>query len=105
MKMVKVYNKVIRDKIPEIIRESGRQSKIKVLPDDEFLPELENKLSEEIAEYLASRSIEELVDIIEVVFRISQLRGKSLHDIEQIRSKKREKRGGFEQNLFLIQVE
>lgn len=104
-RMVEIYNKAIRDKIPEIIEQTGRQSKIKILSDEEFLHELEKKLTEEIDEYTNSKSIEELTDIIEVVYRIAELKGISLDKLESLRINKKNERGGFSNNLFLIQVE
>ncbi|MFX0133136.1 MAG: phosphoribosyl-ATP pyrophosphohydrolase [Candidatus Hodarchaeota archaeon] len=103
--MVEVYNKAIRDKIPEIIEQTGRRSILKILSNEEFIRELENKLTEEINEYLNSKSIEELTDIIEVVYRIAELRGISLEKLESLRINKKNERGGFSTNLFLIQVE
>ena len=81
--MVK-YNKAIRDKIPEIIKNSGNNCNVKKLTDDEFLIEIEAKLREELEEYFQSKSVEELADIIEVVNRISVLRGVSEEELERI---------------------
>lgn len=100
-----VYNKAIRDKIPEIIRKSGNNCNVKSLSDEEFLIELDKKLGEELAEYLESKSVEELADVLEVIYRISQLRGTSLEDFQKIRMDKVQKRGGFDKNLFLIDTE
>ena len=83
-----IYNKAIRDKIPEIIKNSGDSSVIKNLSDEKFLAELEKKLKEEVEEYLESKSVEELADIIEVINRISELKGISHHELEKIRQKK-----------------
>ena len=80
--MVK-YNKAIRDKIPEIIKNSGNNCNVKKLTDDEFLIEIEAKLREELEEYFQSKSVEELADIIEVVNRISVLRGVSEEELEK----------------------
>ena len=96
------YHKAIRDKIPEIIEESGHSCNVKPLSDSEFLVELEKKLIEELREYQESKSIEELVDIMEVIQRISELKGTSIEDLENLRKAKAEKRGTFEKNLFLI---
>jgi predicted house-cleaning noncanonical NTP pyrophosphatase (MazG superfamily) len=71
----KLYNKAVRDKIPEIIKSKGEQCIVKRLTDAEFLPELEKKLHEELAEYEQNKSPDELVDILEVVYRIAELRG------------------------------
>ena len=96
------YKKAIRDKIPEIIQESGKSFNVKTLSDDEFLIEIEKKLSEEIIEYQKDKNPEELADILEVIYRIAKLRGISKEELEEIRIKKVEKRGGFDKNLFLI---
>lgn len=102
--MVKIYNKAIRDKIPEIIRNSGNQCEIKNVDDDEFLIALERKLHEELAEYEESKSVEELIDLIEVVYRIAELKGVSQDKIELLRKQKNEERGGFLNNLYLIKT-
>tara|TARA_B100001245_G_scaffold26762_1_gene17419 strand:- start:134 stop:448 length:315 start_codon:yes stop_codon:yes gene_type:complete len=97
-----VYKKAIRDKIPEIIRDSGHSCNIENMSDAEFLEELDKKLDEELVEYKENRTVEELVDIVEVIRRISELRGTSLENFEKIRSEKVKERGAFEKNLFLI---
>jgi len=101
----KKYNKVVRDKIPEIIAESGKKSNIKQLDDTSFLAELEKKLIEEVNEYSESKDVEELADLLEVIYRISELRGVNSDELEKIRKDKAEKRGKFASNLFLIDTE
>ena len=96
------YNKAIRDKIPEIIQKDGHSCSVKTLTDEEFLVQLEKKLSEEVAEYQNDKNPEELADILEVIYRIAQLEGVSKDELEKIRIKKSEERGGFEKNLFLM---
>lgn len=96
------YNKAIRDKIPEIIKKSGHDYNIKTLSDEEFISKLEEKLFEELQEYQESKSIEELADILEVIYRISELKGTSNNKLEELRLKKSQERGGFKKNLFLI---
>ena len=98
------YGKAIRDSIPEIIRESGATCTVETLPNDEFLLELEKKLGEEVEEYLQSKSPDELADLIEVIYRIVELRGISLEKLEKIRLEKAEKRGGFTKNLYLVET-
>ena len=66
-----IYNKTIRDKIPEIIKESGNNCNIKTLSDEKFLIELEKKLDEELIEYHESKSVEELTDLMEIIHRIA----------------------------------
>jgi predicted house-cleaning noncanonical NTP pyrophosphatase (MazG superfamily) len=97
-----VYNKAIRDKIPEIIEKSGSKCNVKALSDIEFLEKLEEKLHEEVIEYQSDKNPEELADILEVVNRIAELKGISKEKLDQIRIKKSEERGGFKDNLFLI---
>ncbi len=97
-----IYNKAIRDKIPEIIQKDGYSCNVKTLSDEEFLVEIEKKLSEEIVEYQNDKNPEELADILEIIYRIAKLRGISKEELENIRIKKSEECGGFEANLFLI---
>jgi len=97
-----VYKKAIRDKIPDIIKKSGNECNIKTLSDNDFLIELDKKLDEELKEYNESKSVEELVDILEVIYRISELKGTSKEQIEKLRIKKSQERGAFDENLFLI---
>ena len=96
------YDKAVRDKIPDIIKKSGNSYNVKKLSDDEFLPELEKKLREEVEEYLESKSVEELADAIEVIYRIAELKGISNERLEMLREEKASKRGKFSDNLFLI---
>jgi predicted house-cleaning noncanonical NTP pyrophosphatase (MazG superfamily) len=99
------YNKAIRDKIPEVIKKSGKKYEIKTLSDEEFLEELERKLVEEINEYQESKDVEELSDILEVIYRISSLKGTTSKQLDRIRKDKATKRGSFDNNLFLISTE
>ena len=96
------YNKAIRDRIPEIIKKSGYDCNIKKLSDGDFLSELEKKLGEELEEYGESKSVEELADILEIIYRISDLRGIKKEQLEELRIKKALERGAFRDNLFLI---
>ena len=97
-----IYNKAIRDKIPEIIKESGKNCNVKKLDNSEFLIRLEKKLAEELAEYQESKNVEELADILEVIYRISELKGVVSDELDKIRQKKAEQRGKFDDNLFLV---
>ena len=99
------YNKAIRDKIPEIIADSGKKHNLKQLDDESFLAEIEKKLIEEVNEYTESKNVEELADLLEVIYRISELRGVNSDELDEIRKDKAEKRGKFNSNLFLIDAE
>lgn len=96
------YNKAIRDKIPGIIKDSGYSCRVIKLSNKKFLSQMEKKLLEETKEYLRDKQSDELADILEVIYRIAELKGVSTRELEKIRSKKKEKRGGFKKNFFLI---
>jgi len=96
------YHKAIRDKIPEIIAESGKKCNVKILSDEGFLEKLEEKLTEEVLEYRESKSLEELADILEVIDRILKIKGIKKGKLEEIQIMKKDERGGFDKNLFLI---
>jgi predicted house-cleaning noncanonical NTP pyrophosphatase (MazG superfamily) len=98
------YDKAIRDKIPEIIEKSGYSLKAKKLSNTKFLLEMERKLLEETKEYLRDREPHELADVLEVIYRIAELRGIPAKELEKIRIKKKKARGGFKKNLFLIKT-
>lgn len=101
---MKEYNKLVRDKIPEIIEKSGKKAITRTLTDEEFKEYLEKKLDEEVAEFHESKSMEELCDILEVVYALSSAHG-VLFDVILGRAKKEQERGGFTQKILLIGVE
>lgn len=100
-----VYNKLIRDKIPEVITNNGQTAKITTLSDEEFVKALETKLQEEVAEYLADKNTSELADIMEVVLTLNELHNGTPESLEALRKEKVEKRGAFTQRLFLVSVD
>ena len=95
-----VYNKLVRDKIPDIIEKSGKKAITTVLNDEEYLTELDRKLNEERTEYQQDKSIEELADMLEVIYAITVARGYSVEELERIRAEKAEKRGEFNDRIF-----
>ncbi len=103
-KSVKVYNKLVRDKIPEIIENSGKTCTVETLPDEKYTAMLDAKLNEELAEYQESKSLEELADLLEVIRAVTVARGYSLEDLERVRAEKAAKRGGFEKRILLKEV-
>ena len=98
------HNKLVRDKIPDIIKFSGKQAVTHVLTDEEYLVELDRKLSEECAEYQADKSLEEMADVLEVLYTIAAACGYSVEELERVRAEKAEKRGGFADKIFLEEV-
>lgn len=105
MSTIKTYNKLVRDKIPEIIKQNGHHCEIKILDDEEYIQCLEEKLDEEVGEYQESKSAEEIADILEVLMFIAKARGYSWEEIERIGISKSAERGGFNDKIFLISTE
>ena len=102
---MKTYHKLIRDKIPEIIKADGKVCVTRILSDEEYVDALEKKLNEEVAEYQTDKNLEELADILEVLHAICIARGYTLEELETVRAKKAKERGGFEKKIFLESVE
>ena len=92
--------KLVRDKIPEIIRRAGKEPITRVLNQEEYLSELDRKLDEEVAEYQSDKSLEEMADILEVVYALCEARGYSIDELMAVKQKKRDERGGFEDKIY-----
>ena len=99
------HNKIVRDRIPEIIQRNGQRAVCRVPEKEEIISGLEAKLCEELREYLADHSLEEMADLLEVMHGILFHRGVPWEELERIRLAKREKRGGFEQGIYLEATE
>lgn len=101
-----VYNKLVRDKIPEEInKKSDRKANYRILDDNEYLKELDKKLFEEAHEFVEKHSTQELADLMEVIGAIMKVNNISLDDVEVARNIKNEKKGKFENKIYLIDVE
>ena len=98
-------NKLVRDKIPEIIENTGKSCVTHVLNDEEYIAALEVKLNEEVTEYQNDKNLEEMADVLEVLQALCIARGYSLEELETVRAKKVNERGGFEKRIFLEYVE
>ncbi len=103
--MKKTYNKLVRDRIPAIIRASGDRCRIRILDDEEYLLRIDEKLDEELAEYHTDQTLEELADLLELIHTAAHARGYTSEELEALRANKTEARGGFEQKIFLIETE
>lgn len=101
---MKVYNKLVRDNIPEIILKDNELPTTRILDDEEYIKELNRKLQEEVNEYLEAENIEEMVDILEVIRAILEHKGVTYDEIEEKRIKKANKRGAFKEKIFLEKV-
>lgn len=104
MKKRTIYNKLVRDKIPEIIEASGKTCVTEVLSDGEYIQFLDAKLNEELAEYQQSKSLEELADLLEVLGAVVKARGYTWDELTSVRKEKRGQRGAFENKILLIEV-
>lgn len=102
--MTKVYQKLVRDRIPEIIKAYGKTCVTETLSDSRYLEMLDAKLAEELAEYQESKSLEELADLLEVMRAVVQARGWTWEQLEQVRQEKAAQRGGFEKKILLKEV-
>ncbi|MHA7136599.1 nucleoside triphosphate pyrophosphohydrolase [Rossellomorea arthrocnemi] len=103
------YNKLVRDRIPEIIEATGKTFTTRILSEEEYLIELKKKSFEELEEFHDAETredaIEELADLMEIVLEFAKFHNTSLDEIEAIRREKAEKRGSFDKKIFLKDVE
>ncbi|MEB1809582.1 MAG: nucleoside triphosphate pyrophosphohydrolase [Bacillaceae bacterium] len=104
-----IYNKLVRDKIPAIIQATGKGYRTRPLDEVEYIKELKIKLSEEMAEYHEAQTdgqaLEELADVLEIMHSLATVHGASFEEVEAIRKKKAEERGGFQEKIFLMDVD
>jgi predicted house-cleaning noncanonical NTP pyrophosphatase (MazG superfamily) len=97
------YNKLIRDKIPEIIKASNRTPKCKILDEDqEYLKYLIEKLQEEVLEFTENPCVEELADVREVIDSLSGIKG--FEDVVSVQERKKEEMGGFDGRMLLMNI-
>jgi predicted house-cleaning noncanonical NTP pyrophosphatase (MazG superfamily) len=99
-----IYNKLVRDRIPEIIAASGKKYTTRILSDHDYCEKLNQKLQEELDEYLQDQDLSELADLLEVIYAVAQAKGMSKEGLEQIWAAKHDRRGGFEQKILLVEV-
>lgn len=105
--MEQIYNKLVRDKIPNIIKENGKIPVVRVLDEIEYKIELERKLHEEYQEVIESSGddrVEELADMLEVIKALAKLENKDLNDVIAVANKKAKKRGAFDDKIYLVKV-
>ncbi|MDD5145850.1 MAG: nucleoside triphosphate pyrophosphohydrolase [Candidatus Pacebacteria bacterium] len=107
---METYNKLVRDRIPEIIERDGKRAKTRVLNDEDYKLELLRKLMEEAQETLKTEGdkkelTKEVGDIIEIIGYLIKIFELDPKEIEKIKLERRESRGGFDKKLFLEYVE
>ncbi len=104
-----IHNKLVRDRIPEIIESTGKTFTSRVLSSEEYIEEINKKMHEELAEYEEAKSseeaIEELADLLELIHAAAAVYHTSFADVEKVRVEKAKKRGGFDKRIFLMEVQ
>lgn len=98
------YNKLVRDKIPEIIRKDGKIPIVHKASEEEYRLKLKEKLKEEVAEFLKEESKEELADVLEVIDSICDFKNIDKKELEEIKLKKKKERGDFKNRIILDEV-
>lgn len=105
--MEKVYNKLVRDNIPEIIKNNGESPVVSILDDERYKEELEKKLYEEYKEVIEASGtdrVEELADMLEVIRALAKLENSTLDEVIEVSNQKVKKRGAFDKKIFLERV-
>ena len=102
--MVFIHNKLVRDNIVEIIKDKGKKVSYEILDDKRYGEELDKKLKEEVNEYLKDHNIEEIADIIEVLYAIIEYKGFSIQEVDKTRTEKALEKGIFKNKVFLKEV-
>ena len=95
------YNKLVRDKIPEIIKQKGTMPVTHIASESEYWQKLKEKLQEEVSEFLESESIEEIADILEVLEAIYEVKKFSQNEIQKVKEEKVHTRGSFKNKIIL----
>lgn len=104
MPTTKTYNKLVRDYIPDIIQSSGASCETMTLDQQAYIQALDTKLMEEFGEFRVHRDVEEIADMLEVLFAMAKVHGYSWLDVASAHKEKREKRGGFDRAILLKTV-
>lgn len=100
-----IINKLVRDKIPSIIEANGQTPRIRILSDEDYTVSLEQKLDEEVNEFHRDKNLEELADILEVVYALAENLGCHKEELLEVYQKKHDQRGGFRDRILLISNE
>ncbi len=103
--MTKEYHKLVRDKIPNIIRESEHTPHTHTATGYELETALWEKLDEEVNEFRKSKDVNEFADVLEVVYALANFYGVEPGKLEKTRQEKHQERGGFHLGIILEKVE
>lgn len=99
------YNKLIRDKNVKLMEDKGCKVTYEILDEKRYGQELDKKLQEEVGEYLEDYNIEEMADVMEVIYAILKYRGITMEEVDKVRLDKQKRKGGFERRVYLKEVE
>lgn len=103
-----IHNKLVRDRIPDIVAQDGQRARVRRLRDEERLGALQAKLLEEATELFEAAddeaALEELADISEVVLALAKAHGATPAELEDVREHKARERGAFDEGWFLIEI-
>ncbi|MDQ0493877.1 nucleoside triphosphate pyrophosphohydrolase [Paenibacillus brasilensis] len=106
---MRTYNKLVRDKIPHLITAQGKECSTRILDPAEYKQALRTKLREEAEEYFETEkdqdALEELADLLEVIQALAEVHGANAVKLDKLRADKAEARGGFQERVFLIDVD
>lgn len=98
------YPKLVRNRVPEVMAQSGKKAQVRFVKGQELLDQLKDKLKEEVDEFLADEAIEELADILEVVYALSIYQGVSPAKLDEFRKLKAQERGDFSEGVVLEKI-
>ena len=99
------YDKLVRDKIIDIILAEGKEVAYHTADDVEYWEKLKTKLREEVDEFMEAENLEEMADMFEVITAILAVKGWNIEQVVALQKKKRESRGGFEKRIILEETE
>lgn len=98
-----IYHKLVRDNMPEIIRQNGGKPKTRIAGPQEFWQKLKEKLQEEVTEFLESENMEEFADIREVIDAMCTFKSYSQRELARVKTEKAKQRGTFSKRIILIE--
>lgn len=99
--MVKYINKLVRDQVPLIIKRSGQRPKVRFLEDEEFKKELARKLKEEVSDFIEWSKVDDLIDILEIIYAYAKLYNISFYELDRLRIEKANEKGSYNKRTYL----
>jgi len=100
-----IHNKLVRDNIPQILKQKNISVKIHIADDKEYAKKLLEKLQEEVTEYTQTQTIEEMADIFEVITTILEQKNRTIEQVIAVQQQKRKEKGAFKERIILEETE